>query len=406
MNSKSAQGFWAMKWGRILGIVLLLALLASLMPAASAPVARAQPVLLVMAARNSGAQVGVIVQKTARGARVEDLVVRLGGTITKDLRIINAFAARLPAKAVPELAKAAGVRWMSLDAPVVGAGRGKPPDPKPTPTPVPWPPNYYLDTLSVRRVWDMGLQGQGIGVAVIDSGITQDPDLSNIQRQMSFSSNSMTVVDVYGHGTHVAGIVAGNGMNSGGTYMGMAPGVSLLGLKISDELGMAYESDTVAAMQWVLDNKSQYNIRVVNLSINSTMEQSYHASPLDAAAEILWFNGIVVVASAGNKGPGTGPNTIDAAPANDPFIITVGASDEKANLKIRDDSIAPFSAYGTTMDGFVKPDIIAPGKDIISVLARHSHWNSVNWNSVNWNSVNWNSVNWNSVNWNSTYWAP
>jgi serine protease AprX len=136
-------------------------------------------------------------------------------------------------------------------------------------------------------------------------------------------------------------------------------------------------------MQWVYDNNknlgtssaySPYRIHVVNLSLNSTVEQSYHTSPLSAAAEILWFNGVVVIASAGNVTAESGYNTINAAPANDPFIITVGASDEYGTPNRSDDQITSFSAYGTTMDGFSKPDIIAPGRNIISTLSGKSWW--------------------------------
>jgi serine protease AprX len=229
----------------------------------------------------------------------------------------------------------------------------------------------------------MGLQGEGIGVVVIDSGIFMDRDFSvtikkrtsRIVWQESFSSNSFKTDDATGHGTHVAGVIGGHGGASDGLYAGVAPKVNLINLKVSDENGIAYESDVVAAMQWVYDNKDQYNVRVANLSLNSTVESSYHTSPMDAAAEILWFNGVVVVASSGNKGSNGGFNTAKAAPANDPFIITVGASDEKGTIEPYDDIIAPFSAFGDTDDGFTKPDIIAPGKDIISVLAASSDWN-------------------------------
>jgi serine protease AprX len=113
---------------------------------------------------------------------------------------------------------------------------------------------------------------------------------------------------------------------------------------------------------------------VINLSINSGVEASYHTSPLNAAAEILWFSGVVVVVSAGNSGGQDGYNTVNAPPANDPFLITVGASDEKGTSAIHDDGVAPYSAYGKTQDGFIKPDIVAPGTGIYSVRARLSPW--------------------------------
>jgi serine protease AprX len=236
-------------------------------------------------------------------------------------------------------------------------------------------PNLFLDTANVRPVWDMGLQGQGITVAVIDSGVAPDPDFGAVVESRAFGSS--TGDDPSGHGTHVAGIIAGNGTDSAGYYKGIAPQANLIGIAISDETGMAYESDVVAALQWVYDNKDVYNIRLVNLSFNSAAEESYHNSPMDAAAEILWFNGVVVVASAGNKGVSEGPNPADAAPANDPFIITVGASNEQGTADRDDDSVASFSANATTMDGFQKPELLAPGKDIFSVLSAQSTWKTL-----------------------------
>jgi serine protease AprX len=150
----------------------------------------------------------------------------------------------------------------------------------------------------------------------------------------------------------------------------------MISLRVSDDSGQAYESDVVDALQWIYENKDVFNIRVVNLSINSTVTSSYHTSPMSAAVEILWFNGVVVVASVGNKGSGTS-NTADASPAHDPFIITVGASEENGTSDRSDDKEASFSAFGTTYDGFTKPDIYAPGKDIISTLSNSGQWSSL-----------------------------
>jgi serine protease AprX len=355
------------------------AIILGLLAPASTPVGVAahnvHPFLRQIAGQEPDQWVSVIVQKADDSKDAETLVEELGGRITKDLHIIHAFAAELPAKAALLLAKNESVQWVSLDAPMEKAGKPvKDPDPAET-----QPINYFLDTLNVRDVWEMGFQGQGVTVAVVDSGIIPDRDLATKNKtrilfQVSFSTNATKTSDDYGHGTHVAGVVGGNGEASSGQYAGIAPQVNLINLKISDDYGMAYESDTVLALQWALDNKDLFNIRVVNMSINSTVEQSYHTSPLDAAVEVLWFNGIVVVASAGNKGSGDSYNTVNAAPANDPFIITVGASDEHETIDRGDDTIAPYSAFGTTLDGHVKPEIIAPGTDIISVLATSSDW--------------------------------
>ena len=324
-----------------------------------------QPQLLEMTTQHPESIVRVIVQ-AREPAQLAELITDLGGQVTKDLHIIRALAAEMPADAVERLALHPTVRWVSLDAPVVSTASHMQEAPELF-------ENTYLDTLGVPQVWNLGIDGEGIGVAVIDSGIQNSQDFSDLDQRESFNPNSTTADDVFGHGTHVAGIIAGNGDISADYYGGIAPGVSLYGLKISDEAGMAYESDTVAALQWVYDHKDQYNIRVVNLSINASVESSYHNSPLDAAAEILWFNSVVVVTSVGNKGPGGGLNTVDAAPANDPFLIAVGASDEKGDSERRD-VIAPFSAHGTTDDGYAKPDIIAPGVDIVSVLSDISPW--------------------------------
>jgi serine protease AprX len=130
---------------------------------------------------------------------------------------------------------------------------------------------------------------------------------------------------------------------------------------------MTYESSVVDALQWVYNNKATYNIKVVNLSVNSTVAQSYHTSPLDAAVEILWFNGIVVVVSAGNNGTANGSSTL-YPPANDPFVITVGATEDKGTASLTDDNLAAFSAYGTTENGFAKPDLVAPGRNVVAPL--------------------------------------
>lgn len=287
--------------------------------------------------------------------------------------MIHGAAASITADQLRKLAASREIISILPDGPVestsIQAGKG-PGDKGGDPT-FP-PPNYYIDTLNVRPLWDAGLKGQGIGVAVIDSGISSSPDITNLVVKEKMNSQALSNADQYGHGTHVAGIIAGNGTLSGGHYLGIAPGVNLLSLKINNDVGMAYESDTVAAMQWVLNNKATYNIRVVNLSVNSTVVQSYHQSPLNAAAEILWFNGVVVVVSSGNKSLENGFNPVLAAPANDPFVITVGASDEKGSGARNNDSIADFTAYDTTIDGFLKPEIVAPGKDIYSLLSSPS----------------------------------
>jgi len=325
--------------------------------------------------RSFGEQiVQVIVQKRDPGEELNALIQQLGGDVTYELSIINALSAQVPASSLPALATSPLVRLLSIDAPVESAGLLMAKNNKKGNTDAIPATNNYLETLNVRPVWAMGLQGQGIGVAVIDSGISPSNEFTSIKATVTFNAGATTTNDLNGHGTHVAGILAGTGANSGGAYRGIAPGIDLISLKIGDDQGMATESDIVAAMQWVLENKAAYNIRVVNLSVNSVVEQSYHVSPLNAAAEILWFNGIVVVTATGNKTATNGYEPVLAAPANDPFVITVGASDEKGDSRRKNDSIASFTAYEETADGFVKPDLMAPGVNIVSVLSADSAW--------------------------------
>ena len=239
--------------------------------------------------------------------------------------------------------------------------------------------NVFNQAIRTTEIWAQNrkLQGNEIGVAIIDSGIAQGREfLAGGERaNVNFSKAEHTSTDSYGHGTFVAGIVAGTGKGSNGRYMGVAPKANLLNIRVSDDKGMATEGDVVEAIQWVLEHKEAYNIRVVNLSLNSSVAQPYYASAMNAAVEILWFNGIVVVVSAGNNG------TSDLfPPANDPFIITVGASDDKGTPEIQDDTVAPFSAYGiisstygiTDTRTMIKPDLVAPGTNIISALPQNN----------------------------------
>lgn len=347
-------------------------------PAWPTAASRLHPQLAQMACTAPTQPVRVIVQAADHSGRAAKLAGRLGGAVTQELQIINAFTVEMTAGAARELGASPSVRWISPDGSMVASGRRDGPRQAKTAEPA----NYFLDTLGVRQVWDLGLRGTGLAVAVIDSGIAYDRDFAvaiddphtRLRAFVSWAGSSGPSTDTFGHGTHVAGIIAGNGRASDGRYAGLAPQADLISLQIGDETGLARESDVIAALQWIYDNRQAFNIRVVNLSLNATVEQSYHTSPLDAAVEVLWFNGVVVVASAGNKGPAGGFNTVNAAPANDPFIITVGASDEKGTADWSDDIQAAFSAHGRTSDGYSKPELLAPGTDIISVLSDRSAW--------------------------------
>jgi serine protease AprX len=184
------------------------------------------------------------------------------------------------------------------------------------------------------------------------------------------------VRDENGHGTYIAGIIGARGKD----YTGMAPEVRLLSLRVSGSDGKALASDVVAALQWVVDHKDERNIRVVNISLTSTVPDSYKQDPLDAAVEQAWLHGVVVVVSAGNYG--SEAYSVDHAPANDPYVITVGGFDDRGTKDRADDVLADWSSRGVTVDGYSKPEILAPGVGVISTLARHSAFASDHQSSV------------------------
>ena len=347
--------------GLIAGLALIAAALGGATPASHAA-ARAQPLLLQIAAQNPDQLVDIIVQQVARDGGAQAQAAVLGGHVTQDLAIINAFAAEMRAAAALQLARNADVRWVSLDAPMGLDLCSQCVD-------VSKLASAYIRAVRAPQVWNQSpyRQGQGIGIAVVDSGINPNADLyttMGVNRQVAdahFNTDyNNNATDGYGHGTVVSSILGGDGSDSGGKYIGVAPMVNVINVKVTNDDGSATTSSVVAGLQWVLENKGTYNIRVVNLSFNSSVAESYRTSPLDAAVEVLWFNEIVVVASAGNQGGGA-----IYPPANDPFIITVGATDDKGSATLSDDVIASFSAYGTTADGFQKPDLVAPGKGIV-----------------------------------------
>lgn len=366
----SAGSFGLRRWTRI--YVLLVALLVAFVASLGGPLvpprasAHADTAFLRLATQRPQAQLRVIIQKQSSDDSVEREIRGLGGNITSDLPIINGFSATVPAAAINRIAHDARVRWISPDGPVrqsvaeVGSGKLQ---------------NAYIRAINADKVWNQttaNYQGQNIGVAIIDSGIIPQQDVytkmgrNRLVANIAFNNGyNRTVYDGYGHGTHVAGIVGGNGSRSAGAYIGVAPMVNLINVKVSDDNGAATTANVVNGLQWVYDNRAKYNIRVVNISLNGGTLESYHTSPLCAAVEILWFNKIVVVVSAGNNG------TAGALypPANDPFAITVGATDDKGTTSITDDTIASFSAYGQTKDGIAKPDLVAPGKNIVSMMA-------------------------------------
>jgi len=244
--------------------------------------------------------------------------------------------------------------------------------------------DYHTDAANAQAAWAQGLDGSGTGVAVIDSGIQDIPDLHGKRFGVGYSQDFVHSApangsDLYGHGSHVAGIIAGSGNKSNGanylyTFKGVAPGVDLINLRVLDENGQGTDSQVIAAIETAIQLKSIYNIRVINLSIGRGVFESYRLDPLCQAVEQAWAAGIVVVVAAGNEGRnnslGTDGYGTITAPGNDPYVITVGAMNTMGTPDRTDDIPTSYTSKGPTLwDHIIKPDLVAPGNRTISLYS-------------------------------------
>jgi serine protease AprX len=336
-------------------LVALVALLAGAQGAAAAP-------------RTAGAQATHIVQFAdgVSASAQAQIVRRAGGRPGRQVTLIRALGARLGPRTAARLARDPRVRAVSRNGRAVPQGSlvnsgGL--------------TSTYPAAVQAPDAWE-DATGRGVGVAVIDTGIDGSrPDFrdysgaSRVIGAAVVNPLASTASDTYGHGTHVAGIIAGDGSrrrSTAGKYIGIAPGANLVSIKIADDDGQATILDAIYGLQFAVDHQSEYGIRVVNLSLESTSTESYTTDPLDAAVEAAWFHGLVVVAAAGNHG--SDPDAVSHAPGNDPYAITVGAGDDQGTSSRSDDVVAPWSSRGTTQDGFAKPDVVAPGAHIVSTV--------------------------------------
>jgi serine protease AprX len=216
----------------------------------------------------------------------------------------------------------------------------------------------------------------GISVAIIDSGFKPHADLplSRVRAYKDFVDGNSTPTDKCGHGTHVAGIVAGSGASSDGAYAGIAPGVDIVALRVLGDDCSGNTSDVIEALEWVADNHETHKIKVVNLSLGHAVLESIFTDPLVQAVERVSRKGVVVVTAAGNKGinPATGEPGFGGVgvPCNAPSSICVGSLDTKATSRFSDDRVSDTSSRGPTrFDLLAKPDLVAPGVNIVSLAA-------------------------------------
>jgi serine protease AprX len=320
-------------------------------------------------------RVNVIVQwKTDPHENKFDRVKANGGNLRHRLNLIRAGAfTQLPAAALPLLAFDPDVQFISSDRKVAMTSM----------VPLTSSANMFpAQSVDADLAWATGFDGTGIGVAVIDSGVLSHPDLNDMTAKSrvvyseSFVPSDSSGADKYGHGTHVTGIIGGNAASVGynAAVRGVAPNANIIDLRALDQNGSGTDSSVIAAIQRAIQLKDKYNIRIINLSLGRGIYESYKLDPLCQAVEQAWKAGIAVVVAAGNDGRdntlGTqGYGTINA-PGNDPYVITVGATDTSVNVVRINDTIASFSSKGPTLiDHVVKPDVVAPGNRIISLRA-------------------------------------
>jgi serine protease AprX len=284
-----------------------------------------------------------------------------GGRRGRALSLINSHVVELPNAALAALSHNPAIERVSIDREVAGAMERT---------------AGTIGALAVRQ--DLGYDGEGIGVAVIDSGAAAShDDLAGasggprVARFVDFVNGREAAYDDYGHGTHVAGIVAGNGFDSSGARSGIAPGTHLVVLKALGVDGTGRISDVIAAIDFAVANKDALNIRIINLSVATGVYESYNTDPLTVAARRAVEAGIVVVAAAGNNGRNPEGRTHHGgvtAPGNAPWVLTVGASSHMGTADPFDDTIASFSSRGpTAVDRSAKPDLVAPGVGIESL---------------------------------------
>jgi serine protease AprX len=282
------------------------------------------------------------------------------GTVLTKFSIINGVEASIPAVLEPLLAALPGITVtpdvsVSVQSTVESTGPHTPSD-------------EFLQQTGATQLFASGDTGQGVTVAVLDTGIDDLPDFAGrLIGGVDLSGGNNPFQDSYGHGTFVAGLIAGNGASSGGQYEGEAPGADLVSVKVAGASGETDLATVILGVQWAVANALAYNIRILNMSLGFQPFESTAVNPLDQAVEAAWNSGIAVVTSAGNAGPSNG--TI-LSPGDDPLVITVGALDDMAQPVVSDDEMTNFSSVGpTSPDGWVKPDLVTSGRSVVSLAA-------------------------------------
>ncbi|MBK5266920.1 MAG: S8 family serine peptidase [Acidimicrobiia bacterium] len=352
----------ALTKGRAIGLVLVFALFGSLL---AAP-----------AATPSTDLVKVII-RTMEGASVASTIEDMGGTITGTMTAIDSVTAQVPASSIGRLEAHPSVISVTQDSSVDLSGGG-------------WDNGKDVTNLAevanvtqAGSAWDNGATGNGVTVALIDSGVTPVEGLATAGKiingpDLSFDSQyaGMQYLDAYGHGTHMAGIIAGRASGVGQVYshlakksfLGVAPDARILNVKVGAANGAVDVSQVLAGINWVIEHRNDngMNVRVLNLSFGTNSSQAYTIDPLSYAVQVAWKNGIVVVVAAGNDSNGSALRS----PATNPYVIAVGADATGGTTRTNDDYVPDWSNCGTLSRSV---DVVAPGKTIASLRVPGSY---------------------------------
>ena len=319
--------------------------------------------------RTSQGRIGVIVRASSAARRHQwrETLQKHGDVLKTEHHVVGAFGAQIHAVDIGVVASDPGVQSVSLDA-VVGAHQ--------SPVDAAYvSPEIIRETLGFSSSWT----GEGIGVAVVDSGIEPSEDFGKrITAFYDFTRGGVATkpYDDYGHGTHVAGTIGGEGkLSNSNAFAGIAKKVRLIGLKVLDSQGRGQTSNVIAAIEFAMLNRARLGIDIINLSLGHPIYEAAATDPLVQAVEAAVRSGITVVVSAGNYGTDPVTGQVGYAgitsPGNAVSAITVGAFDTRGTVKRSDDVMAPYSSRGPSWyDAYAKPDVVAPGHKLVADAAR------------------------------------
>ena len=306
-----------------------------------------------------GAQRVLVTAGSAQDAA--EAVRSLGGRVGAALPLVDGVAATVRAERLAELAATPGVVAVTKERTVRFATTG---------TDAVKGASTYASPATLGAAWSTGNRGRGVGIAVIDTGVSSVDGLAGRLVHGPDLSGEGSTVDTHGHGTVMAGVAAGSG-----THSGVAPEATVVAVKVAGRNGAVDVSTMLQAMHWVSAYADQYGIRVLNLSWGTDSTQDPAVDPLNHAVQRLWQQGIVVVVAAGNSGPRAGTIT---KPADDPMVLTVGAYDDKGDTSDRNDTVPAWSSRGPTAAGLAKPDLVAPGRTLVALRSPGSQIEAAN----------------------------